>query len=1077
MNKKKRNLRLWVTALCAAALCLIGGQPAWGQDPTTYEVTRTARSNTEFKFTMPANNVEVTVEYVDAGVKITNGETTLYYEKLADVFANADNYAAGDVIKLLADEELTTSITISKGVTLDLNGKTISKGGSAENLTGLYVTKDGESVGSLTITGSGTISGFGTAIKLDGDAAGTLTLNSLPTFTGNTIDIALESADRVITIGEGFPNAVPENYTPIKVKAVETNPVTITSGFGSGRGNPEQFFASYATNRTIRLNASNEAEMVNYTELTTIPDIANGGTDHDGSRSATADDVWIGDVLTTSTTATPGVDIKWYYADDIENGQPKEGATPLTAEADPADGSKYIVKTADLGKQIVAVFTQKKDIAGVGHPAETIVKVTAPTGTVVKKDNFGELADASIDTEDIESVDYVDYISVNVNNAPENVEYIVVPSDVTPTEQHWSNATRGTGSDLTISQYAAIEGEEEVMKDMMPGSEYKLYYRLVETEDTKHGTTSTDNGKPQNEKNVAIKTKPFDRKVTIDGVTYLIEDDTDDASTPATAKIIGLPSEDDANHTGHKTAHVCPTIEKSKIDSHVLDVFNVIGYTINDPTHVTDVDWGMNISSVGSTVEGYGYLTVDQEDLYDNLLENGTPEPTKSSSPEGYQIYNWNSGEAYFVLGKTVDGGKVVYEQAKKNKGLDDRLTAALNEVYEGGVVKFYDLNDEELPQGTGANKDKPVAAPGQTVKAVIQLPEGFTFKSGANVIKVGDTEVTLTAGTDPYAGKYVGTFTMPSNTTTPVTFKETEFIEGEVVTYTYTAPTATEGVTVTAADDNPTTVRKYSSKLVYTIEPKHHGTDYYALTSLGLTDGVTATIVDAADGTTPVTLPTEQKVKVTLNIPAGFQGNAVTFAPVVSVCAKDIAIKANATITYFDTDGLKLAVANDALTFLTVSAISGSTVTLTEITDKQIPANTPFFITNTSDATSVRMEIDNELATINFDSRFKGTAIAGTMSFAEGMKYYGFDGKNFVWLKEGGSVEAHRCWLELGGAAAGAPSLNILWPDGNVTGINLIPTLSEGEGDWYDLNGRKLQGRPTKKGVYILNGQKVVIK
>jgi hypothetical protein len=29
----------------------------------------------------------------------------------------------------------------------------------------------------------------------------------------------------------------------------------------------------------------------------------------------------------------------------------------------------------------------------------------------------------------------------------------------------------------------------------------------------------------------------------------------------------------------------------------------------------------------------------------------------------------------------------------------------------------------------------------------------------------------------------------------------------------------------------------------------------------------------------------------------------------------------------------------------------------------------------------------------------------------------------------------------------------------------------------WYDLNGRKLQQKPTRKGVYILNGSKVVIK
>jgi len=30
---------------------------------------------------------------------------------------------------------------------------------------------------------------------------------------------------------------------------------------------------------------------------------------------------------------------------------------------------------------------------------------------------------------------------------------------------------------------------------------------------------------------------------------------------------------------------------------------------------------------------------------------------------------------------------------------------------------------------------------------------------------------------------------------------------------------------------------------------------------------------------------------------------------------------------------------------------------------------------------------------------------------------------------------------------------------------------------NWFDMNGRRLQGKPTRKGVYLLNGRKVVIK
>ena len=50
---------------------------------------------------------------------------------------------------------------------------------------------------------------------------------------------------------------------------------------------------------------------------------------------------------------------------------------------------------------------------------------------------------------------------------------------------------------------------------------------------------------------------------------------------------------------------------------------------------------------------------------------------------------------------------------------------------------------------------------------------------------------------------------------------------------------------------------------------------------------------------------------------------------------------------------------------------------------------------------------------------------------------------------------------------------------NGSMTGIDALLVNSE-EVDsekWYDLNGRKLQKKPTQKGVYLLNGRKVVMR
>jgi len=57
-----------------------------------------------------------------------------------------------------------------------------------------------------------------------------------------------------------------------------------------------------------------------------------------------------------------------------------------------------------------------------------------------------------------------------------------------------------------------------------------------------------------------------------------------------------------------------------------------------------------------------------------------------------------------------------------------------------------------------------------------------------------------------------------------------------------------------------------------------------------------------------------------------------------------------------------------------------------------------------------------------------------------------------------------------------GANSRSIIIVEDGATGIRLIDG-DRADGDWYDLSGRKLSGKPASKGVYIQNGKKVVIK
>ena len=54
--------------------------------------------------------------------------------------------------------------------------------------------------------------------------------------------------------------------------------------------------------------------------------------------------------------------------------------------------------------------------------------------------------------------------------------------------------------------------------------------------------------------------------------------------------------------------------------------------------------------------------------------------------------------------------------------------------------------------------------------------------------------------------------------------------------------------------------------------------------------------------------------------------------------------------------------------------------------------------------------------------------------------------------------------------------SIVIDYGDESGTGVNDVNGVKEAKANsWYTLDGRKLDGKPTKKGVYIYNGRKVV--
>ena len=221
-------------------------------------------------------------------------------------------------------------------------------------------------------------------------------------------------------------------------------------------------------------------------------------------------------------------------------------------------------------------------------------------------------------------------------------------------------------------------------------------------------------------------------------------------------------------------------------------------------------------------------------------------------------------------------------------------------------------------------------------------------------------------------------------------------------------------------------------------------------------------------------------------------------------------------------TDGMTLTGAK-IYQFVGVEKVEGQWIATMQTPTSPLQANTPYLVEPvTSDLTdgkvtfdlnggtvTLKTETSNEGST-NTDWQFVGTYTRLTYGTAPFTGYaYGFASKDktvdgvdvkageFVYAKEGAAVPPLRCFLkykngeEFNGTRVmsrhASPTdempqtitVRLLGANGETTGIGTLDTRT-GEfttDGWYDMNGRKLSGKPTKKGLYINNGKKVVIK
>jgi hypothetical protein len=191
-----------------------------------------------------------------------------------------------------------------------------------------------------------------------------------------------------------------------------------------------------------------------------------------------------------------------------------------------------------------------------------------------------------------------------------------------------------------------------------------------------------------------------------------------------------------------------------------------------------------------------------------------------------------------------------------------------------------------------------------------------------------------------------------------------------------------------------------------------------------------------------------------------------------------EVTVPAGEYVTYYRTDvALTLDAAETEAKLFTISSVNEADGTATATEYDVIPQNIPMLVYNGSAETRNILLIPTETPeSFMFYAGFKGTTEATTIAASsETSSNYAFNGNEFVWVKNDLSVGANKAWLEIPAATNNARALKLVF--GETTGVNAIDNGKLTIDNWYDLNGRKLQSIPTKKGVYIMNGKKMVIK
>ena len=411
-----------------------------------------------------------------------------------------------------------------------------------------------------------------------------------------------------------------------------------------------------------------------------------------------------------------------------------------------------------------------------------------------------------------------------------------------------------------------------------------------------------------------------------------------------------------------------------------------------------------------------------------------------------------------------IENGVVTVAEGKTTAQMGDEVILN-NTPAEGYELDAYSVKDAAGNAVTVTNGKFTMPASAVTISATFKktiytltIAEGIlngTVTASAQTATIGD-EITLTI--TPATGYELDALSVKNGETA------IEVTDGK-----FTMPAG--AVTVSAT----------FSKIDYTIsipESFDNGSITVSKTTANYGDTITLTITPAKNymlGTLVVKDAAGNPIEVTNGefvMPAG----TVTISATFVIAGFEITVGPGEYATFYKE--VALLVEDEDAELYTITSVTDTEAVLSDKLNV-VAANTPMLVYNkgTEEKTFLLIPTEEKADQVNVADEFKGTLEAQEMpASTEGNDYYVCTGKEFVWVMNEGRIGANRCWLEIIAQAAGArANTRSITGGGETTGMkNLTPALSEGEGVWYDLQGRKVE-KPNRKGIYIHNGKKVI--